>query len=386
MNKVLDWTGLIRELLLYLSTFGMRLVMEPKGLYVIVLACICGWLCIMTQEKGKLRFLPLILCTGMFYLIPSISSAVIIVYLCVKCFMGKWEYDYDFTLTETLFMIPVFLIFALFTGFNSDYLRLGLPLFIAFLSLTMFDLRMLRSGRNDKDLSYTGMNALLCFGLGLIVLCMMLPSFTQLIVSILGFVYNKAILPVLQILAGIVGIITYAIVKVFLFLFSLINKEEAEMNEMEMGEFGEYLPENINMDSHPVLMVAAGMILLMLVVIVMYFLLKKMRKRAVDPNRHLTMQRERILSSDKKRRRDDAENAKIRKIYRKYLKLCEKQNIIIDGSIASDIIAKQTNEIVHNQDADRLRHLWLPVRYGKQEDAETEEAEQLVQNIKKSFQ
>ena len=157
------------------------------------------------------------------------------------------------------------------------------------------------------------------------------------------------------------------------------------MPEMEMGEFGDYIPEEINMTSHPALMMTGTVIVCILAVIIIYFILKNIRKSSVSPNRNPACRKEKISVYEERKYRDMNENAGIRKIYRKYLKLCQKQNIIINGSNASDVIAGQTRDIIHTDDADRLRDLWLPVRYGNKEGKDTEEAETLLRKIRKSF-
>ena len=385
MKKFLEWTGFVRELLFFLSTFGIRLIMQTEGILAVLLACICAFACIYANEKGKLRFLALLLCAGMPVLMPSVPTILIMILIIVRCMMQKWEYDYDFTVLETEIMIPVFLIFALFTGFDREFMKLGIPVFAGFLCLSMFDLRMLRSLTNTEDFSFTAMNLLLSAALGVFVAVIMIPSFGNLVLLAIGKIYAWCIVPILKILAGIVGFVVYGIVRIFLWLVSFIQKEEVEMPEMEMGEFGDYIPKEINMTSHPALMMTGTVIVCILAVIIIYFILKNIRKSSVSPNRNPAFRKEKISVYEERKYRDMNENAGIRKIYRKYLKLCQKQNIIINGSNASDVIAGQTRDIIHTDDADRLRDLWLPVRYGNKEGKDTEEAETLLRKIRKSF-
>ncbi len=385
-----------RHILLYLCTLGISWLLAgflPSLALaaIIFLAVTISSIC---DEKAKsLRFLPLLLCLLLF--LPAFSSlgilskAVPVIYACSRIIAGIHGMTYDQTRSEALAGTALYAAVALFSSLENAqaFFSLTLPVFLSWLALATFMLRLLKNPELQNDRQYLLFSSGISLAMLAVIWALLSTTFADLLRNIITFIYQKILLqPILLFLKGVTWLL-----RTIYDLFAGLSVSGSETENPFEGFFEEIGSYNEHYEFFYTertditwLMILVRVIAVLIVILIAWLIIRHMKKRRTREESGLSFTRE----STRPRRRHQEENnpsSRIRALYRKYLLLVQKYQIPSDGSDASDVVAAKTDAMLNSKDASKLRKIWLPVRYGSGSDEDAHQAEELYRSIKKQF-
>ncbi len=403
MTLFLSIIDVLRELCLYYSTIGFLFSLNESTLSLlpsIGISTTAGILCLLLKDKRMLGYLPLVLFAGLlfpeFNVIKLVSVLPVIILYVLKTQRSGWQAEYDNVRRFMNGGLAAFgftaLIALVYIGQGQALTQQALPVFFVFLMLTIFELRMLR---NDAVQNFGQRYVLMNFGMlgGILLLVLFLGSRSMLeaLLFVLKTFYTYIVSPVIFAFMFCLMIIPYAIYYLVRWLkpggFSNMEVPQISMIIQEM------VPEmEDTYVGNPLFDTVTRGLLIIAFLIIMYFVIRRMTDRAEHRNDGTVIYKRESLKpeSAKKRRRsifrlNDPDDV-IREAYRSYLNLCAKEGIPVDGSIASDVICEQSEQILKSGDARKLRDLWLPVRFSTDaSDEQGNTAKELLRSIRRTF-
>ncbi len=393
-----DISGLCSELCLYMASVGylVSLFGETRApLWYFGVFFVCGLLCaLLRNKKGFLRFVPLVVLAAAF---PGADSAAAVILpipavflLALKAKNRVWLADYDRTKSLSSFgfvVLPVDIFAAFVISAFEKMAARALPFFIVWMLLSILNLRMLRSPSVMNAKTRT-LNVLLVLLIALAGFGLSRDACVKAALSAASAVYTYAVMPV--ILAVI--IIVSALPVLFAWLLSLLSRlfggnsgtgespmleenMEAIYNTIEQAETPEWL-----------IWLAAALGAAAFVFAVCAVIRRLVGRsgpavRAPEQPGHAAAAVESVPR--RLRRFGKAPADVVRNSYRKYLVLCGKRGIPVDGSAASDDICRMSESLHPGSGAEELRELWLPARFSggpvSQDDARA--AKQALKDI-----
>lgn len=385
-----------RHILLYLCTLGISWLLAGflPSLALAALILLVTSISSFYDEKAKcLRFLPLLLCFLLFLPLFSgigiLSRAVPVIYVSARIIAGIHDMSYDQTRSEALLGTAAYAAVALFSSLEnaSAFFSLTLPVFLAWLAVMTFMLRLLKNPELQNDRQYLLFSSGISLTMLAIIWALLSKTFADILKNTITFVYQKILLqPILLFLKGV----TWLLRTIYdLFAGMSVSGTETE-NPFEgffeeIGSYNEHYEFFYTEHTDTTwLMILVRVIAVLIVILIAWLIIRHMKKRRTREESGLSFTRE----STRPRRRAQKENnpsSRIRALYRRYLLLVQKYQIPSDGSDASDIVAARTDAMLSSNDASELRKIWLPVRYGSGGDEEAHKAEELYRSIRKQF-
>ncbi len=399
----IELTSLIREICLYLATFGyLTAGMNSLSSSLLILAAsvLCCIASLLYHPDSILKYLPLAFCALMF--VQGVSGAFpaaavpVIVCLFLKIRSGHWSPGYSGTHTllntgTAGYAVMIFLLYVYETHLAANIARASVPFFTVFLILSVYNLRMLRnSAVTSFGNRYAAMNLIPIAAVTALSLLLTSKPARALASMILHAFYRYVLYPLLILFAflmlGLLNVLKGPVLWLFALLGGSFGYDESEMGFESIGET--FFPE-VQTAGTPLWLSILWRALpaLLLAVTAVWMIRRIMQNRGIAAESGAVYQREdlrgrkRGLIADLMRR----PLTPVREIYRKYLLLCMKHNIAADGSMASDEIMKASSGMLKSGDPARLRELWLPVRYGRSSDTDGSEAAGLLKHIRKQF-
>ena len=389
MSIFVTCISFLKELCLFFATFGLTYPYEGMAgtLRLTAVFLLCACLCALCGKK-PVRYLSL---SALVLLIvpPGLKirfTLLLPVLLCVmRCVWNSWDYSYDFSKDELKWGIVLYIFFSIFCMIEAgnDYLNTSLPWFAGFFCLSVFVLRLLRTESDEKpSASYILMNAGITALLGFLICLLLLPQFQSAAAGFLSLADRFIFEPLRELIVWIIGIVFYLPAKFFVWLISRLHVNDMQHVEVfEITETGSEANPLIDGSFVPYVRIAAEAIAALILIAVAVFIVYRMRK-----TRRYAASADIVRTSVRspKHAKGILQLSGVRSAYRKYLKLCERYRIPLKGR-ASDVIAAKSADMTGSDAPYRLRDLWLPVRYGAQEDTASEEAQRLYRQIKASF-
>ncbi len=397
--------SVIREMCLYLATFGfitVGMVSLEGSLLILGTAVLCCLICQLYHPDSILKYLPLITCGLMFIRgtagIQIAAALPVIGYLFLKIRNGHWEASYPAVISTLKAGSAAYGIFLFFLVIYATDVAKGtntasVPFFALFLILSVFSMRLQRD------------SALISFGSKYRLLSLIPVILTVLLAVLLSSAPVRALFMMILKLIG--EYVVYPLFVVFayvlLFIVNILKYpvlwllrrggvqsiDESEMGFESLGDMTDMFKPQEVVETPILDMLWRALPAILVLALVIFIVIRISRNTGISTASTGSYHRESIIQSGPKHRtlRDLLRPplTPVREAYRQYLKMCASSQIPADGSLASDEVLRLTSQHIPAEDAEKLRELWLPVRYGNREDNDPAAAKQLIRHIRKQF-
>ncbi len=386
----------LRHLLLYFCTLGLSWLMAgivPSLLVSLLVFLVISISSLCDEKHENLRYLPLLLWLCLFLPVFSdagiLSKVLPVIYTAARIHARIRTMTYDQSRTELLLGLALYGVVALFSSLEnaSAFFSLTLPCFLSWLALSTFMLRMLKNPAVLEDRQYLLYSSGISLGMAAVILLMLSDTFADMLNTVITFIYRNLLLtPVLWLLKGFTWLLK-AVYDLFAGFSAGASQAENPFEGIfeEIGSYNEHYEFIYTQGGDTTwLMVLVRVLAVLIVVLIAWMIIRRMRKRQTREESGLSFTKESTRQNPRSRHSLNP-SSRIRNLYRKYLKLADEWQLIENKSEASDRIAAKTDSLLHSDDASRLRDLWLPVRYGEENDDNVQEAEKLYRSIKKQF-
>ena len=377
-----DFISLLGDFCLYTATLGFIVSSFTKSFAVLVPAC--AYLVaiilfmLMRNVKSVWRFAPILVFVPVFILAKGVVGYIwpvpLVILLLMRAATGSWSAEHN--RTQLLFKIMpfVYAVITLLSKASALYCRYSLPYFLAWLLISVVVMRMLRApGLDALGTRFKILNVLLVVVIAGLVFLLSSDVCLNAIKVAFVFCYNKLIMPIFLVVVyaciALPGVIYY-IIKLICALFGggELPSAEAVIGEAINEEYRDTFefkeaPEWIGKAA-----AAAGIIILLVICILIF---RKLLAKKSDDQEDLTeFHRESVdvpqpLRSKRRFSFSNSPEDVVRSSYRHYLELCEKNDVTVDGSNASDIISRESVPFAGKESPEKLRDLWLPARYSE---------------------
>lgn len=351
-----------------------------------LLLCIAeGIICIYTESRHKLLTcfcLCVIAAISLFFLKEGSFPVLFCLPVCfIKTFWHRWEPSHDFTERSLAAGIILYAAVYFVLIFGKGLYYASVIYLILFISLSVFEMRILREGRFDDRgtiLINAGVAFLLAFGMILITTNL----FRNMLLWIFLMIYQFLIVPVLWILVviatGVPYLLFYLLSLVFHFQPGVLNNE-MDMELSDLFSNSEEAEEMMTAARHePYLIYAAGIILF---IVIVFLIVRRLRGDRYLYSSEGEITRETILPGRDKKRKSAV--SPVRSIYIRYLKYLKKVNIVREDYMTSLDVEQKAWERFRNRDTGRIREIWMQERYGNKTQND-DEIRSLFRNFKKA--
>lgn len=403
--NVMAVISVIREICLYLATFGyitIGMVSLEGSLLMLGTAVLCCMICQKYHPESILKYLPLVTCGLMFIRGTSgiqVAAAVpVIGYLFLKIRNGHWEAGYPAVISTLKAGSAAYGIFLFFLWIYASDVAKGtnaasVPFFALFLILSVFSMRLQRdSALMSFGTKYRLLSLVPVILTVLLAVLLSSPPARALFMTVMRLFGEYVVYPLLVVFAYIMLVIVNILKYPVLWLLrraGMHSIDESEMGFEDLGDMSDMFDVE-EVTGSPILdMIWKALPAILLLVLVIFIIRRISRNTGITTASSGSYQREAITQTGPKRRtlKDLLRPplTPVREAYRQYLKLCASSQIPADGSLASDEVLRLTSQHIPEEDARKLRELWLPVRYGNTEDNDPAAAKQLMKNIRKQF-
>lgn len=399
--SLVDVTAFAAELCLYMASVGYYAAIFGSTLspmWYFGVFFVCGALCSLLRKKGVLRFVPLALMALAFVGAESIPAVILpipaVFMLWLKAKNRAWLAGQDrarsmFSLGFGVLAVDVFAAFV-----SSSFTLMAntaLPFFVVWLMLCVLILRLLRNPA-ENSLRLRVMNVILVVFIAGAGLLLSSDACVSAVLAAASAVYTYAVLPVL--IAAIA--IASAIPVVFAWLISrlalLFDSGGAAGEPMELEENLEVIYDTIGGAEAPewliwtaIALVSAAFIAAVCAVICRLTGAGGEKER---PARRTVYSSGFVQPAEHRRKAFGSSPADVvRSCYRKYLVICARRGVMVNGSAASDEICRQSESLHANCGAGELRELWLPARFssGPISESDAARAKSALRSISRAF-
>ncbi len=354
-------------------------------------------------KRAWLRYLPLLLCAGCFLFTAHTADVVvtvpIVLYVAFVIFRRTYEVGYDEMLTRFYTCLKILVVPMLIMVVANNwrgFVDVMLPYFFFFLVLTVMQLRMLR--HNEKvltDRRFRLMNVgeilLLCGAGYLLSSGYMLTAFRFLLGLVVRFVLRPVLTGIVYIFGGLAWLLNKA--------FSGIDFHMEDVDLSGLDDLGQAMQQGDqttqeyaqNPDS-PVtrimtyILIGIAVVIVILVVFLLFRALMRAGRR--DDDNKFDDVRESLDDPDSgaARRLTHAPRDRVRRYYRKFLKLCDVRGIGAGEHLNSLQINDQARRVFRTPSLSALRELYIKARYSSAEitAADVKDARSAYEEVKKS--
>ena len=365
---------------------------EPGNFFPAMFCCALGIFCAsVTQKRGAVRYAGLLPCILSLFLGDGKIDLVVIVPMVFYCvfliYSGELELTYDscceFFSAGTKFLCGCFL----FASINMDWLEM-LPYGIFYLVTGVFLLRNLRLGRG-VTWQRMALNMLSLLGtmlLGIILCALVLGALALLRypVGALYFGFMNGFLEFMQKAIYAFGeILTYLIMY---FVALIYRKQGNEVNAEGSGQGEPPVPEQI--EPNAMVDTIAGVVLILIVAAALLFLARKavkmMKSRREGRGRRIYTQRIPV-SGDQRGEKVTGNRAKVRAVYRKFLRLVVERGEDIRPDHTSEDVLHLASLVADGKECAALREVYIAARYDTAREVtsgQVKEAKNLYNKLK----
>jgi hypothetical protein len=344
---------------------------ESLALYSMIVFAVCSLVCIAVYyrfENKKLRFLPLVLLTGNYFILPLNIAGIIlitlpafyVVYSTVKLrdFTGHFYYNSVFMFFIKIFL-PASVLLSLVSTVRINYYAHSLPFALMFLTAAVVLMRMAR--HNPQVHTQWWFRLMNLISLGMVFVMGLLTGSQQLVSFVRGLivtVFRDWVYPFLLL------VLEYFLIALHFLLGFMFEMRvpssgekplEAELDGYAEELFDEALQNREVFDN--ILMV----IFVIIGVLILLLLFKRLRsiemKKASSTGQY-------IYTADRAKVNTDGVRNPMRKIYRRFLRLCYRRGLAEKTYFTSkDYETQATAKFELGEEAEKLRNLYIPVRY-----------------------
>ena len=370
----------ISELCLYAATAGF--IAGRFGTLPPLMLCAAFFFagegtCALLKNKPRgIRLLSVLFAVPLFFTAASLAAFAFLLLptalLFARAFTGQCDAERETVTAEFKYGSAVFAVVLLCCAANGSFAAFAaeaFPYFTAFLLVSIWNMRLLREDAASFGTGYYLLNAgLLLFALGSGLFLSSDAGMTLLRETGMAL-YSYILLPLLVLaLAAIIAIPAL----LFLLIKKLLSLLQLKMPDGGSEEWALSMPEALDLEETvtteiaPWLQKAFRGLLVLLALYLAYRLIRALlyRKNTAAP-RMTGEKRESLTYIPAARPRhlfpSDATET-IRACYRRYLKLCHRHGLPTDGTMLSDILAKESLPYT-GESTQTLRRLWGKARY-----------------------
>ncbi|MCD8009711.1 MAG: DUF4129 domain-containing protein [Lachnospiraceae bacterium] len=360
------------------------------------LQALTGTLTFPLRERGSLRFLPLALLAGIFFLpgggwtgwLAALPPVVYMIYLTArKLYLPDWSAQVD--LFQVFWKVLLgFCVLALLVGCGAQLAAITIPAGLISLICCVV---LLRSLRHDLSVCCTPrfqvMNLAAAAGVILAAVLFSSDVFLRGVRMFFAGVYQTVVYPLLlgcvYILAGVLRAVVWLFSRIS---FSASGQQESEVTIDTSGleNVFEGMEAGQNADLFLRVLTVLGLILAVgLLIFFFRWLSGHGRRDAVRTDS--VEQRSAVSEKEPLRRRFRASSrpvGQVRAQYRKYLNLCRRRGIELEKSDTSEEIERKTKYVMESEDVRSLRRLYIAARYNDEATKEdVAEARRLYERL-----
>ena len=406
MSRLIDWISYLRLMVLYIATVGYVFARNIPGMnlgLMLGVSALVSGLCIYNSHRsGWHKYWPLVLCALYFVPFNGILSILcilpLIILLVRSTVKTTWHTTFDMTLMGLRIGVPVYILMAIFTlpsdmGGLMDLPTRSLPLFVLFLAMTLFGMRILRHEDIEQlDKQYVLINLGLVVVVSAVALLLSSTWLMHLLIGLFGLIYRYILMPVLAAAMYILIVIPYGLYMLISWILSKVHykplPQEVEEGAGRVSQTVYQTAEEM-VGGDLLVMVFRGIAILVFIII-MIVVIRKMGGAQERVSYSTAPLKRETTRKEEKRHRSifsrRSTSSVIRDCYLQFLKITAKKQIPVDGSIASDAIAGRASTIIGSDEPQRLRSLWIPIRYGESPDeSAAHEAKELLKTIRKKY-
>ena len=400
-----DYIALIGDFCYYAATVGfvVRLcgnTASPLLLIVCYLLSITAFL-LLRKVKNVLRFAPLLLLLPDFLCCGGSAAGLIwpiplVVLLLLRAWSGSWSAEYARTRTIFKIALIVYVPFALFSLMSKridDFTSQSMPFFVAWLLITVIDLRILRTpDMQSLGTRFRVLNVLLVLAVAVLAFVLSSDVCVTVLRTGLSFLLGKVCAPLLMAVVYVCIAIPALIVFFVRWILSLFTGVDPKPSTEFVGNGEPDVFQEIYNSVQPgawlgkVLSVLGILLIIFLCFLICRKLLARRNPIIGDLGTHIreSLGAPEPLRSKKRFSFSNSAEDTVRSSYRSYLAVCARHDVEVDGRIASDRICSSSVGFSGEENAEKLRSLWLPARYSElnitEEDAK--EAKSLLKDIR----
>jgi len=283
-----------------------------------------------------------------------------------------------------------FALLAVLLGAKEELLLCSLPYGLMMLVSSVL---LMRALRHDESV-YRELRFLLINGIGVAILAvgaflMSTEAFRQGCEAVIGTVYKFVIAPVLMLLLCLMG----GIVAGLGWLLSRIRKPQPEGDGEVLDLVFQSAEEILGLEemqtaaeTNPVWWIVFATLLILTVLFFFFrWLVRRHPEEAKVPGSETRLQLEGDISRPKEPPRGSPVQ-KVRAIYRKFLKLCERQGLYLEPSTTSKDVEHEAQHYYPNQHiSGEMRKIYLAARYAERaEKADVVKMRSLLASLKKN--
>lgn len=392
------------DLSIYFAFFAF--VLSLTGITINVFAVFCtlavtGIICC-TLHKAPLlvRLLPVLLLIFCFRNTETWGDIFLplpgCIYVIVQTVKNNWmtSYSYVYDNFNKFFGIYCFFAFLAFlAGCSSSIETYSIPFIIIWLFLSVYLMRILRlSEETLLSRRYMIINSITITFVAVAATIMSLPTVLTLIKSSVKVIYSYTIYPLITAFGYVVFGIFWCFTKL-LTLLGVSAAQQAEKNNAELIIIG--IDDIFDVPDYETLDLTNFFIICGVVtfsIITILFLKKLLRSDNTIPVVIKNITREKISSENTEDKKSfslfprNSNRNKVRNYYKKYLLLCRKHDIPVDGSVPSDVIRDTSENFMNPESVNSLQNIWLPARYSENTEitaADVNHAREAYRKIKK---
>ncbi len=397
-----DIVGLCSELCLYMASVGFFVSLFGETLsplWYFGVFFLCGLVCALLRNKrGIIRYAPLAMLALAFVGADSIAAVVLpipaVFMLWLKARERAWTADYDRTKSVFSYgfvVLPIDVFAAFVSSRFAEMTARALPFFIVWMLLSVLNLRILRSPAT-MNVKTRAMNVLIVLLIALIGLGLSSDACVSAVLAVTSVIYTYVVIPLLFAIIAIAAVIPL----LFAWLLSLLSRLFGDGSAAgEPGQFEanmEVIYDAIEGSQTPEWLIWLAIILLTSAfLLAVCAVIRKFAGKAGAARRPVEQLQYAAAPAQSAARRRKAFGKTpadvVRNCYCRYLILCGKRGIPVDGSAASDEICRMSESLRADSGAKELRALWLPARYSQEEirESDASNAKRTLKTISKSF-
>ena len=389
-QKLTDSIGWIRLVCLGMAFLTRIFVLSPYEILHLFLVSACtGILCVLLREAGGWKkygglALTVLLAVPRHSIASLITLAVLLGVCVLRTWKGEWTFRRE-AVEKTLYRgALVYAVFALIMVMNENAWDASISFLIAFGTCSVFVLRLRRGERIAED-KYVWLNLAVCGILTLVLLAICTPFFRTILMQCALLAARYIVLPAMWVLAMSVTLVMTVIFYILSPLLNLLGVPgEAPGLDFQVMDLSEMTGESEIPESvPPVPEIVWFAALTLAAALLVWLVIRRLKKNADEYTARGTIERMdiRTLTPDQKKQRTPL--AGIRALYVRYLRSMKKAGLDIDPADTSLKTAVHADAILQKPWGKQLRQLWLPVRYGRQEEASMKDAKELYKKIRR---
>ncbi len=286
------------------------------------------------------------------------------------------------------FFITSSLVMLLSSGKPADYYVAALPYLLIWGWLSVFLLRMLRNtDPAGLGMRYCAINFLLAVLFALGSMFLLSDTFQNIVLFLVVEILRYLIIPVLVFFARIFSWIFLLLQHLAALLFPYIDFNfDVAVFEENANDWS--LMESDSTEAPDVPLWAVynyRFLLIILFILIAVWILRRITREKRSVSKTSVLEREKVEDRRGNPGFFRRYGKGTRAVFRRFLDLCRRNNVEIHPSDDTKTIVERTAYETGAVSAEKLRDLYLPVRYGEKKDTHEKEAKELLKQIREEM-